>query len=113
MSIERPTEGVAATRPGRRWVSRSLLAAAVALALCLGGAIALSKPFQNGSTRLFGKVVDAVKDHPRWTVVLCLGGVAALWLSIGAMAAGQEWRGQRMSGRPRDANHKAAEPSTR
>ena len=99
MSIERPTEGIAATRLRVRWVSRGLLSAAVAIALCLGGAIALSKPFQNGSTRIFSKVVDAVKDHPRMTVALCLGGVAALWLSIGAMAAVQEWRGRRTSAR--------------
>lgn len=86
MSIDSPTTKV---RP-KRWLWRGLLALAVVLALCLGGAIALSKPFQNGSTRLFSKVVDGVKDHPRGTLALCLGGVAVLWLGIGAIAAGQE-----------------------
>ena len=76
----------------RRWLWRMVLALAVALALCIGGAVSLAKPFQDGSTRLFSKVVDGVKDHPLGTLVLCLGGVAALWLGIGALAAGQELR---------------------
>ena len=88
MSIDIP----AARRPRTGWLARGLLATAIVLALALGGAIALSKPFQNGTTRLFGKVVDGVKDHPRGTAVVCLGGVALLWLGIGALAAGQELR---------------------
>jgi hypothetical protein len=83
---------VAHASPLRRWLVRALLGGLVIGALCLGGAASLSRPFQNGSTRLFGKVVDAVKDHPRGTAVLCLGGVAALWVCIGAIAAGQEIR---------------------
>jgi hypothetical protein len=79
------------TRPNR-WLTRGLLTTAVVVGLSLGGAISLSKPFQNGSTRVFSKVVDGVKDHPRWTIVICLGSVAVLWLGLGALAVGQEWR---------------------
>ena len=82
------------TRPNR-WLTRGLLTTAVVVVLFLGGAISLSKPFQNGSTRVFSKVVDGVKDHPRWTIVICLGGVALLWLGLGAIAAGQELRSRR------------------
>jgi hypothetical protein len=92
MSIEAPTT----TPTPRRWLRPALLVAAIALVLLLGGAISLSKPFQDGSTRLFGKVVDGVKDHPRATIALCLGGVVLLWLGIGALAAGQELRGRAM-----------------
>jgi len=88
MSIDRPIT----QRPRSRWLGRGVLATALVLALGLGGAISLSKPFQNGTTRLFGKVVDGVKDHPRGTIVLCIGCVAMLWLGIGAIAAGQELR---------------------
>ena len=88
MSIDFPT----VRRPRTGWLARGLITAALALALALGGVIALSKPFQNGTTRLFGKVVDGVKDHPRGTAVVCLGGVALLWLGIGALVAGQELR---------------------
>lgn len=94
MSIDTPP-----TPPPRNvWLMRWLVAAVLTLALALGGAIALSKPFQNGTTRLFGKVVDGVKDHPRGTAAVCLGGVALLWLGIGALAAGQELR-QRVTAR--------------
>ena len=82
--------------PPRQWLWRTLFTATILVALGLGGAISLSKPFQNGATRIFSKVVDGVKDHPRWTVGLCLGGVAALWLTIGAITACQEWRLRRV-----------------
>jgi hypothetical protein len=78
--------------PRNVWLMRWLIAAGLTLALALGGAIALSKPFQDGTTRLFGNVVDGVKDHPRGTALVCLGGVALLWLGIGALAVGQELR---------------------
>ena len=91
MSIDSPS---AEHMPGR-WLRRGLLTTAVVVALSLGGAISLSKPFQNGSTRVFSKVVDGVKDHPRWTIVICLGGVALLWVGLGAIAAGQELRSRR------------------
>jgi hypothetical protein len=83
-------------RVSSRWPIRTALAFAAALALSLGGAIALSPPFHRGATRLFGRVVDGVKDHPRATIVLCLGGAATLWLAIGTLAAGQEWRARRL-----------------
>jgi hypothetical protein len=91
MSIDSSTTRI---KPNR-WLTRGLLAAAVVVALSLGGAIPLSKPFQNGSTRVFSQVVDGVRDHPRWTIVVCLGGVALLWLGLGAIAAGQELHGRR------------------
>ena len=80
---------------GRRWLKRTVLAFALGSAVCIGGAVALSKTFQDGSTRIFSKVVDGVKDHPRGTLAVCLGGVTALWLGIGLIAVGQEWRGRR------------------
>jgi hypothetical protein len=86
------TRGAARRNP---WLRRSLIAAVIVAALALGGAISLSKPFQQGSTRLFGKVVDGVKDHPRATAAIVLGGVATLWLAIGTMIAGQEFRNSR------------------
>ena len=64
-------------------------------AVGLGGAISLSQPFQRGTTSLFSKVVDGVKDHPRATVGIAIGSVAALWLAIGAVVAGQELRTHR------------------
>ncbi|MCI0361791.1 MAG: hypothetical protein L0211_25170 [Planctomycetaceae bacterium] len=106
MSIDAPPRG---PKP-RRWLLRILLAGTIALALSLGGVVSLSKPFQDGSTRLFGKVVDGVKDHPRATIVLCVGGVALLWLGIGALAAGQEWKVHRPLGRRRDARPSASIP---
>jgi|GEM_PF-6976977 hypothetical protein len=95
MSIDAPTT----TPTPRRWLRPALLVAAITLVLSLGGAISLSKTFQDGSTRVFSKVVDGVKDHPRATIGLCLGGVAILWLGIGALAAGQELRGRATHGR--------------
>jgi hypothetical protein len=74
------------------WRRRSILAVALLAALALGGAIALSKPFQNGATRIFSKVADGVKDHPRATIALSLGGVALVWLTIAGIAACQEAR---------------------
>jgi hypothetical protein len=82
-------------RRGR--LRRSLLAAGSVVVLVVGGAIALSKPFQDGATGLFSKVADGVKDHPGGTLALSLGGVVLLWLSIGIMALAQELRS-----RPRD-----------
>jgi hypothetical protein len=76
-------------------VRRSLLAIGIAAALALGGAASLTRPVQNGATRVFSKIVDAVKDHPRATAAISLGGVAALWLAIGAMVVGQELTGRR------------------
>lgn len=95
MSIERPT-----SRPARRWLGRAIIAVAATVALSLGGALALSPPFQYGATRLFGKVVDGVKDHPRATVIFCLGAAATLWLAIGVVAAGQEWWSRRTGNYP-------------
>jgi hypothetical protein len=77
------------------WLRHTLVTLAILLALGLGGAISLSRPFQRGTTRLFSKVVDGVKDHPRATVAISLGGVALLWLSIAAVVAGQELRTHR------------------
>lgn len=79
----------------RKWLIRGTLTVAVAILLSLGGAVSLSQPFQRGMTRLFGKVVDGVKDHPRTTVGIALGSVAALWLAIGAVVAGQELQTRR------------------
>ena len=93
MSIEAPAPTARGPAlPSRRWLRRGLAIAAIALALCLGGAISLSKPFQEGSTRIFGRIVDGIKDHPRATLAICLGGVLAIWLSIGAITAAQELR---------------------
>jgi hypothetical protein len=77
------------------WRRRTLFAAAALLVLLIGGAIALTEPFQDGATRVFGKVVDGVKDHPRATLGISLGGVALLWLVIAGLAAVQELRGGR------------------
>lgn len=78
-----------------RWLRHGLVALALVFAMGVGGAISLSRPFQRGTTRLFSKVVDGVKDHPRATVAISLGGVALLWLSIAAMVASQELRTRR------------------
>jgi hypothetical protein len=80
----------------RSWLRGGALLLAAIVLLSLGGAISLTKPFQNGTTRVFGKVVDGVKDHPRATVAITLGGVALLWLSIGAIVAGQELTTRRL-----------------
>ena len=109
MSIKEPVDyPLALGRRTPRFVRWTLVSLALVLALSLGGAISLSPPFQNGATRLFGKVVDGVKDHPRATLALSLGGAAALWLFIGTLAAGQEWRARKLRGGRADQTSPAA-----
>jgi hypothetical protein len=84
--------------PRRRRLWNALAVATMTLALLLGGVIALSRPFQNGSTRLFGRIVNGIKNNPRVTLVVCLGGMGLLWLSIGGLAAVQELRRRRLPG---------------
>jgi hypothetical protein len=83
----------------RSWLRGGALLLASIVLLSLGGAISLTKPFQNGTTRVFGKVVDGVKDHPRATVAVALGGVLILWMSIAAIAVIQEVKASRKAAR--------------
>jgi hypothetical protein len=79
------------SRPRASCVFSALAAAVLFLGLV---AVALAPPVKQG-TEKFGAIVDQIKGHPGATAVISLSAGAALWLTVGLLVAGQEYRAAR------------------